>query len=1116
MFAQPFSRPATAKKIRFFLLTALCAVLTTATALAQVENGIITGLVRDPSGAAINKAQVTLLDTATGLTTVTSSNGEGLYVSPPLTPGTYDVKVEAPGFKATVEHVSLEIAQRITADAVLTVGAASETVDVQSSPASQLDTDTSTISDVRSEQAVHDLPLNGRNFAELLGLSAGVIPANPQATTVTISESRQQADFSTNGLGSTDNRFLFDGIADNQNHSGNGAIIFPPVDALEEFREENVDADARYGRTDSGTVNVIYKSGTNHYHGEVFDFFRNSVLDAKNYFDQTKPGFRLNSFGATFGGPLFHTKDPRTFFFADYAGQRESQGLTYIDTLPVWGPQGVGDFSLYPNIVADPITGKPFAGNYISPSYLAGLQTQYASQGYNAQVAQNVVALFSSVTPNIPGATTANNFRYNPQRIDNSNAFDVKVNRQFSEKDSGFVRFSYELDNLVQPGILPNPLEGGATYGYEHEPAYQSVLSETHIFSPSLLNTLRFGWSRLFITTKNFDAGKNYPTVLGIPGIIVPNDLTHTDGLPIFSTGTVTQIGDPSNVPDQLGTNNYEETDSVNLVRGKHSLEFGADIYRLQYDVYMDNDEHGLFSFTGNYTQATVNGKKQAGLGLADLLVGAPASGIYSHEAGTRGARQFDLGFYAQDNYKASDRLTLNLGLRYDNFLGWPWTEVQNRMYQFEPALSTTQVFQVGTNGIPRSGAKGNNTNFEPRVGFAYSVTRKTVFHAGFGIYYGAPSVIDTSTLLQNAPAIDYYAYTNPGFGAAATSTNPGFLWLSNGFVHPTPTTNAPQLSPLNALDPNNAKNPYTEQFHASVQQEIGSASRITVSYVGNVARHQLGTYSINQPTPGTSTTTLQARRPYTYFGNISQQRSSQTSNYHSLQITADRRTKDLNFQFSYTYSHALSAGVNQNYYNPAADYGNSSVDIPNRFVGSVTYALPFQGAGWYRPAVQGWQFNAILVYADGSPFSVSAGSNTLNNGATSRATLLPGFGNGSLPSGKRTVSQWFNTAAFANPGAQQWGNSGPNILQGPGTKNIDFSVFRNIKLIEGSSLQLRSEFFNIFNTPQFNNPAASVGTLNTTTNTYSNGFGSITSAGSPVTLQRISREIQLAAKITF
>jgi hypothetical protein len=1112
MFALRFSNSSTLKKMRFFLLTALCAALTTATILAQVENGIVTGLVKDSTGAAINKAQVTLRDTTTGLTTVTSTNGEGLYVSPPLTPGTYDVKVEAPGFKVAVEHVSLEVAQRITADAVLAVGATSETVEVKATGALQLDTDTSTISDVRSEQAVHDLPLNGRNFAELLGLSAGVIPSNPQATTVTISESRQQADFSTNGLGSTDNRFLFDGIADNQNHSGNGAIIFPPVDALEEFREETVDADARYGRTDSGTVNVIFKSGTNHYHGEVFDFLRNSVLDAKNYFDTgAKPGFRLNAFGATFGGPLFHKANPKTFFFADYAGQRESQGLTNVDTVPLWGPQGVGDFSLYSTKVVNPQTGIQFPGNYIPPSYLASLQTQYAGQGYNAQVAQNVLTLYSQygVTPNLPGTAngTVNNFYYAPQRIDNSNAFDVKVNRQFSEADSGFVRFSYELDNIIQPGTLPNPLEGGSTFGFEHEPAYQTVLSETHIFSPSLINTFHFGWSRLFITTKNFDAPLNLPTVLGIPGVIVGNDLLHTDGLPIFSfTGGNSTIGDPGNVPDQLGTNNYEETDDVNLIRGKHSLEFGADVYRMQYDVYMDNDEHGLYSFSGTYTAATVNGSKVAGLGLADLLIGAPATGTYSHEVGTRGARQLGLGFYAQDNYKASSRLTFNLGLRYDNFLGWPWTEVENRMYQFEPALSTTQVFQVGTNGIPRSGAKGNNTNFQPRVGFAYSLTPKTVVHAGFGFYFGAPSVIDTSTLLQNAPAIDYYSFTNPGFGAAATSTNPGFIWLSNGFVHATSTTNAPQLSPLNALDPNST-NPYTEQYHASVEQEIGSASRVTVSYVGNVARHELGTYSINQPTPGTSPTTLQARRPYTYFGSISQQRSSQSSNYNSLQVTAERRTKSLNFQFSYTYSHALSSGVNQNYYNPQADYGNSSFDIPNRFVGSVTYALPFQASGWYRPAVQGWQLNAILNYSDGTPFSVSAGSNTLYNGATSRANLLPGFGNGSLPSNKRSVNEWFNTAAFANPGAQQWGNSGPNILQGPGTKDVDFSVFRDINLTESKGvLQLRGEFFNLFNTPQFNNPNATVG----------GGFGTITSAGSPVTLQRISREIQLAAKITF
>ena len=410
-----------------------------------------------------------------------------------------------------------------------------------------------------------------------------------------------------------------------------------------------------------------------------------------------------------------------------------------------------------------------------------------------------------------------------------------------------------------------------------------------------------------------------------------------------------------------------------------------------------------------------------------------------------------------------------------------------------------------------RAGAKGNNTNFEPRIGFAYSLNPKTVFHAGYGIYFGAPSIIDTSTLLQNAPAIDYFSFTNPAFPTAAAPTS--LTWLSNGFVHTTPTdpANLPVGTPLNALDINNSKNPYSEQYHASIQRQLGSASSITVSYVGNVGVHLTGTFDINQATPGASASTLTARRPYPYFGPIKQQRSSLHSNYNAVQVTTERRTKDLTFQFSYTYSHALdeSTGSIVNSYNLRADYGNSDYDIPNRFVGSVIYALPFQGRGWYRPAVQGWQLNAILNYSDGIPFSVSSGSNTLNisDSITPRAQLLPGYGNGSLPTNKRTISQWFDAAAFANPGPQQFGNSGRDILQGPGTKNADFSIFRNVKLAKsGGVLQLRGEFFNLFNTPQFNNPNSTVG----------GGFGTITSAGSPVTLQRISREIQLAAKITF
>ena len=1108
---------------RQFALYVFVTILLTTKLFAQVEQGIITGIVHDASGAVVANATVTLHNANSGISTVTSTDKNGLYVSPPLNPGAYDLKFEAPTFKAVVQHVNLAVADRVNVNASLSVGLATETVEVQAD-ALQLNTESSSVSGVQNEEAVHDLPLNGRNFAELLGLSAGVVPGAPQAQTVTISESRQQADFSANGLRSTDNRFLFDGIGDNQNHSGNGAIIFPPVDALEEFREETTDADARYGRATGGTINVIYKSGTNQYHGEIFDFFRNSALDARNYFDTIypKPGFRMNDFGGTFGGPLFHTTNPKTFFFADYAGQRELQGITNIDTVPDWGPLGVGDFSLYAQaagkatIVKNPLTGNPFPiNNYIAPSDLANLQTQFGSTGFNSQVGLNVLNLYSKygITPNLPGTAngTASNFYFAGSRIDNSNAFDVKVDHQFSNVDNGFLRYSQEVDNIVQPGILPNPLEGASTFGFEHEPAYQAVLSETHTFSPTLLNTFRFGWSRLFITTKNFDAGQHFPTQLGIPGIIVPGDEFHTDGLPIFTiSGGQTAIGDPSNVPDQLGTNNYQESDDVSLVRGKHSLDFGAEVLRLQYDVYMATNEHGNFTFSGNYT----------GLGLADLLLGAPTSGSYAYQAGARGGRQFGLGFYAQDNYKVNSRLTLNLGVRYDNYLGWPWTEVNNKMYNFIPSLSTTRVFQVGTNGVPRSGVKGNNLNFAPRVGFAYKVDSKTVFHAGYGIYYGAPSLIDTSTLLQNAPAIDYWAFTNP---TAYNSTGANFTWLSNGFVH-TPPTDPANLAigtPLNAIDPN-AKDQYSEQWHASIEQEIGPATRITVAYVGNVGVHLIGAFDINQATPGPSGPTapsVASRRPYPNFNAIKQLRTSLVSNYNALQVTAERRTKDLTFQVSYTYSHNLdenssSTGALVNAYNQHADYGNSDYDIPSRFIGSVIYRLPFQGSGWLRPVVRGWQLNAILNYSDGLPFSVLTGSNGLNiaDSIVPRAQLVAGNGNGSLPSNKRGITvanPWFNTAAFKNPGTQNWSdyNSGRNTLQGPGTKNVDFSVFRNIKLTERFSGQLRSEFFNLFNTPQFNNPNATTGSAS---------FGTITSAGSPLTLQRISREIQLAVKITF
>lgn len=1075
------------KPMRQFALLLALGILAAAATFAQVEKGVITGLVKDSTGAVIDKAQITLHNAATGLSTTSFTNGEGLYVSQPLDPGDYEVTIEAPGFKGLLKHVRLQVAQRITVDADLQPGAASETIQVDANEV-QFDTETSTVSNLRTQEAVQNLPLNGRNFAELLGLGAGVVPGQSQlAASIPYAQQRGPTAYAINGQRLTDNRFLLDGIGDNENHNGLGVVVFPPIDAVEEFREETTDADARYGRASGGTINLVYKSGTSQYHGEVFEFFRNSVLDAKNYFDSVKPGFQMNSFGAIVSGPLIPGKNTQTFFFADYAGQRLSQGLTNIDTVPAWGPLGVGDFSLYSQVIHDPVTKEPFPGNVVPASYLSSSQSQ---------VGQNILALYSEngVVPNVAGATTANNYRYTPQRIDDSNAFDVKIDHQFSAKDGAFLRYSQSRDHILQPGVLPTPLVGANISGPAEQPAYQSVISETHVFSNSLLNTARFGWSRIFITATNFDQGLELPAKLGIPGVIVPGDEKNTDGLTVLSITGANSLGDPGNAPTQIGTNNYQENDNVSWVKGKHSFDIGAEFLRLQYNMFQTAAEHGTMAFSGGYT----------GLGLADLLLGAPVSGTRQYQQGTRGFRQFDLAFYAQDAYKVTSRLTLNLGLRYDNFLGWPWTEVEDRMYQFVPSLSTTQVFRVGADGIPRSGDKGENTNFSPRIGFAFKVFPKTIVHAGYGIFYAAPNVTNSSGLSINAPGIDYWAFNNVTYGA------PGFNWVSDGFVHTPATTNAPLGAPLYAMYPT-AKTPYSEQWHASVQQEIGTANRITLAYVGNVGVHLTGLLDINQATPGT--TPIATRRPYPYFAQIWQLQTSLVSNYNGLQVTAERRAKNLTFLVSYTYSHSLDENSNAlgtivNSYDKDADYGNSDQNIPNRFVGSVNYFLPFKGTGTKRILVEGWQANAIVTLADGIPFSVLSGSNTLGirDGIVPRASFTGTSGNGSLPPGKRTIQEWFNTADFANPGLQEWGNSGRNILEGPATKTVDFSVFKNIKLTEKGTLQLRSEFFNLFNTPQFNNPNATVGP----------GFGTISSAGSPTTFQRVPRQIQLAAKLSF
>jgi outer membrane receptor protein involved in Fe transport len=1082
-------------KSRLVLLAALFAILMTSALSAQiVETGVITGVVRDSAGAVVVKANVTVVNTGTGLASHTVTDSQGLYDSPPLNPGDYNVEVEAPNFSKVVEHARLEVGQRLAVDVGLTVGAAAETIQVQATDA-VLETETSTVSNLRTEQAVRDLPLNGRNFAELIGLGAGAVPAEQQATSVPYTTQRGVTSFALNGLRYQENRLLLDGIGDNENHNGLAVVIYPPIDAIQEFSEDIADADARYGRGNGGTINLIYKSGTDKYHGDVFEFLRNTVLNARNYFATgIKPPLRENQFGATFGGPLFFKQaNPRTFFFADYAGKRLAQGQTDTDSVPDVRITSAGyDFSAYPaGSIKNPKTHLAYANNFVP-----------ATDPLIDQTGVNILKFYEQyAAPNIAGRTTANNFLFNPLFVDNGDAFDVKVDHRFSDADSGFIRYSQSSDGLIVPGILPVPLVGAIICGPAQNPAHQAVVGETHIFSPTTINTARFGWSRFFVIAQNWDAGLNLPSQLGIPGVDIPGD-SRSDGLPVMSFSGYTTIGDAGNSPTQIGTNNYQVDDNVNLVRGKHSLDVGFQLVRLQYNMFQTGAEHGSETFGTSYT----------GLAWSDLLFGAPKSGTYSFPSGTVGLRQTDLSFYVQDNYRFSNRLTLNLGLRYENVLGWPWTEVHNKEYDFVPSISTTALVQVGTNGVPRSGLSGNNLNFSPRIGFAYRVANKTVFHAGFGTYYSAPNVTNSSGLSANVPVDNYWAFNNSSTYGAATTGTP-FNFAANGYAH-TVITSATALlpnTPAYGQDPN-ARTPYSEQWHATIEQQIPFATVLKFAYVGTRGVHLDDLRDINAGQLGVSgATSVSAARPYPFFAQISELETRQISNYNALQITAERRAHGVGFLASYTYSHALDEGTGSpgsvlNPYNIAADYGNSDLDIPNRFVASTTYELPFKASGKLNPFVEGWQVNGIVQLYDGFPFSVS-GSSGVGDGLTPRAQLVPGHGNGSLPSSQRTLAEWFNPAAFANPAPGTWGNSGRNILQGPGSKNVDFSVFKNTHVAESKVLQLRAEFFNLFNTPQFNNPGATVsaGTI-----------GKVSSAGSEPLFQRLERQIQLGAKFTF
>ena len=1075
------------------LATLLAAVLlTSTTSWAQVDAGTITGTVHDATGAVIPGASITIVNEGTGQQIATESGAQGIYVSPPLRPGAYRVEARADGFEPAGKRFTLDVNQRAAIDFNLAVGAVAETVEVVD-VIPVLQTESATLSDLRTEKEIKDLPLNGRNWAQLVQLGAGVMPAQTQQAGSPTTMKRGPTGNAVNGMRLEENNYLVDGISNAENHNGLGVMIFPSVDAIQEFRTEASGADAQFGRGGGATVNLTYKSGTQEFHGGLFEYLRNEKLDAKNFFDSADepiPPYKQNQFGAFVGGPINPAaSNKKTFFFALYEGSRIRQAQTLISTVPSEAFKQ-GDFALARNRIFDPLTQRSQGGQTVRDPF----PNNAVPRARQDQVGINLLNLYPS--PN-RGAAETNNYLGNPVRSINGDKFDAKVDHIFGASNNMFVRYSHHDDDLIEPAFLPGVAVGNGpgVPGPADQPVNQIVLSDTHLVSPTKINEFRAGWTRLNLRAFNPEYGQNVSSEIGVPGANVEGDIL-TSGLSIFNLGGFRALGSNGFSPAIIVSDNIQLSDSFTVISGRHSLKFGGEFRRLRYNTLQSNLLRGTMTFSGDFTVNPAS-RTNTGHGGADALLGKPISGQIRFINGTRGFRRSEVGMHFQDVWKATDRLTLTLGLRYDNFMGWPWVEVADRMYQFVEDLGT--VVQVGTGEVPwRSGIPGDNNNFSPRLGIAYRLNQKTVVRTAYGMFYSAPQLDTTRNIAANPPEFITSNFNNNLFDFA------GARPASQGFDRPPQGT---ITGTLRAIDPT-ARMPYTQQWNFSLQRELPGSVSLTLAYVGTAGRKLTGHTDINQPLPGTGP--VAARRAFPAFGEIRSYQTRHNSSYHGLQITGEKRfARGLSFLAAYTWSKNIDTstgqfGTPQDIRNIGRDRGLSGTSAPRRLTTSFVYELPFKVQGPANVFIGGWQLNGILSLYDGLPISVTSPNTT--NCCSSYADRLA---DGRLPSDEQTLDRWFDVDAFARPGPGLFGNGGRNILFGPGTRNLDFSVFKNFQFSEDGRrrLQFRAEFFNLTNTPQFNNPNTNIGSADVAT---------INSAGSPLTLQRIPRHIQLALKFYF
>lgn len=1053
-------------------------------ALAQTSGGIFRGEVRDPAGAVVPQTRILIRSIENGLETLAQSNGDGLYITPTLIPGSYTLSASSAGFKVQeFGPVLLQVNQTVRVDFFLAIGDTTESIQVDSTATQLLALESAEIAQVISSKQVSQIPLNGRRWQQLIGLSAGVNTGSP-------GETGSPSPVNVNGQRTKANLYMIDGISATSSAQGRGNNFNIPLEAVREFSVQAGSYSAEFGNVGGGVINLQSKSGTNDWHGSLFEFFRNDALDAANFFSnatrQAKNPLRYNQFGGALGGPIVRE---RTFLFADYQGTLTRNSIPLLTTVRP-NEQRQGDFSALAAPIYDPFSGgrTVFAGNRIPVP-----QIDSAAARISALLPQP--NQFDSAGRPLP----FNNFAVTRANRANVHSFDVRLDHQFSAANTVFVRHSFQDTDSITPSLFGLPLGGPPTGAGETRARNQNIgIGQTFQLSPTLINEVRIGLNRQTSALRQEGFGQNLSEQLGIPGV---NRSPQTSGLSGIVVSGVFTLGSSILTPLQVAATNWNLSDKLLWIKGRHALRLGFDYQHEMGSTGYLVFGRGYYTFLNLTTSSNV--AAPGGDAFASFLTGVPFQALRDDfPPGMVGLLSSRYGLYAQDDIKLTSKLTVNVGVRYDIM---PYArEKYNRLSNFDPATRTMLIAGRNTSKRLRD---TDFSNVAPRIGVAYAPVSNTVLRAGYGIGYidplGAASVLNSNEF--NIPFyfrdnITQFPFTTPRY--ALSSRLPDLV---------VPAATAP-TGDQRYLVPGD-RNQYSQTWSFSVQRGFSKSLLVETAYVGTSGNRLLMTSNINAAAPGA--TDPVPRRPFgPALGEVRELSNGAHSTYHGWQSKVEKRyshglyvlgsytwSKSIDNQSTGTDDAAASGQFPQNPKNRNLDRGLSSFDRTHRFIASAVWEIPFaRGSRLTRSVLGGWQMSGILEMQTGAPFSILMPCAAI--GAEGNNCRPNRVFSGELPSDQRSISRWFDKSAFVIPSPRAYGNSGRNILRGPGAANVDLALSKWFPLGASDTrrVQIRSEFFNALNRANFGLPVRS---------TDSPALGTIASAAP-------ARVIQFGVRVEF